>query len=135
MSPDLGRSFFRELNAWMNTLPCIRSAVAAAIIDVQMPGMDGYELAEHLRSDSHTADMPILFVSANYTEEHHIFRGYSAGAVDFMTKPLKPEVLLGKLRFDHWFMKGVCHTHALRAVLEHLRKEVEHVLAIAETIE
>ena len=72
---------------------------AAAIIDVQMPGMDGYELAEHLRSDSHTADMPILFVSANYTEEHHIFRGYSAGAVDFMTKPLKPEVLLGKLRF------------------------------------
>ena len=72
---------------------------AAAIIDVQMPEMDGYELAEHLRSDARTADMPILFVSANYTEEHHIFRGYSAGAVDFMTKPLKPEVLLGKLRF------------------------------------
>ena len=73
---------------------------AAAIIDVQMPGMDGYELAEHLRSDARTADMPILFVSANYAQEHHIFRGYSAGAVDFMTKPLKPEVLLGKLRFS-----------------------------------
>ena len=37
MSPDLGRSFFRELNAWMNSLPCIRSAVAAAIIDAAAP--------------------------------------------------------------------------------------------------
>jgi PAS domain S-box-containing protein len=71
---------------------------ALAILDVQMPVMDGYELAALLRSDSRTRNIPIVFLSAVYSEEPYIFRGYESGAVDFITKPFNPEVLLSKVR-------------------------------------
>ena len=71
---------------------------AMAILDVQMPGMSGYELAEHLRSDSGTAVLPIVFVTASYADEQHMFRGYAAGGTDYIIKPIAPEVLLGKTR-------------------------------------
>lgn len=70
---------------------------ALAILDVQMPIMDGYELAEHLRSAEKTRRLPIIFLTAVYSDEAHIFRGYEAGAVDFITKPYRPEVLLCKV--------------------------------------
>ncbi len=72
---------------------------AAAILDVQMPGMDGYELAEILRSEPRTQGLPILFITAVNRDEHQVFRGYQAGAVDFLPKPIQQEVLLNKLHF------------------------------------
>jgi len=84
---------------------------ALAILDVQMPGMNGYELAELLRSDDRTTHLPILFVSAIYHDDHHIFRGYQAGAVDFLVKPYNPEVLLNKLRF---FLKLDAQSRSLK---------------------
>ncbi|RJQ83818.1 MAG: response regulator [Desulfobacteraceae bacterium] len=69
---------------------------ALAIVDVQMPEMDGYELAELLRDQKHTRNLPIIFLSAVFYDEHHVFRGYDAGAVDFITKPYHPKILLGK---------------------------------------
>jgi len=71
---------------------------ALAILDVQMPEMDGYELAEILRSEESTASLPIIFVSAIYSDEYHHRKGYDAGAVDFMSKPFIPEILLSKAR-------------------------------------
>jgi CheY-like chemotaxis protein len=52
---------------------------AVAILDVMMPGMNGYELAEHLRGDKLTRVIPIVFVTASYVDEHYQFRGYEAG--------------------------------------------------------
>lgn len=72
---------------------------AMAILDVQMPEMDGYELAELLRSDPKTCHLPIIFMSAVYSDDYHVFRGYEAGAVDFLTKPYNPDILLNKVRF------------------------------------
>lgn len=69
-----------------------------AILDVQMPEMDGYELAEILLSNPSTVRMPIIFVTAAYSDEYHLFRGYEAGAVDYIVKPFEPAVLLGKVR-------------------------------------
>ena len=69
-----------------------------AILDVQMPGMDGYELAELLRGNPSTAALPIIFVSAIYSDEYHHRKGYDSGAVDFMSKPFIPEILLSKVR-------------------------------------
>ncbi len=69
---------------------------ALAIVDVQMPEMDGYELAELLRGQVQTRNLPIIFLSAVYHEEHYIFKGYDAGAVDFIIKPYHPRILLGK---------------------------------------
>ena len=71
---------------------------ALAILDVQMPGMDGYELAELLRNKERTNRLPIIFLSAVYSDEYHVFRGYEAGAVDFITKPYDPKVLISKVK-------------------------------------
>ncbi|MBE3074377.1 MAG: response regulator, partial [Actinobacteria bacterium] len=71
---------------------------AVAILDVQMPAMNGYELAEHLRGDQKTQGIPIVFLTAEYSDEQHMFRGYEAGGVDYITKPFAPEVLLGKVK-------------------------------------
>lgn len=72
---------------------------ALAILDVQMPEMDGYELAELLRSDPKTKDLPVIFLSAVYHDDYHIFKGYESGAVDFITKPYEPKILLSKVNF------------------------------------
>ena len=71
---------------------------ALAIVDVQMPEMDGYELVELLRGNEATASLPIIFVSAIYSDEYHHRKGYDSGAVDFMSKPFIPEILLSKVR-------------------------------------
>jgi PAS domain S-box-containing protein len=71
---------------------------ALAILDVQMPEMDGYELAELLLGDPATSRIPIIFVTAAYSDEQHLFKGYKSGAVDYIMKPFDPEVLLGKVR-------------------------------------
>ena len=75
----------------------LRHRFALAILDVQMPGMDGYELAEILLADPATARTPIIFVTAAYSDEAHQFKGYSAGAVDYLVKPYDPMVLLSKV--------------------------------------
>ncbi len=69
-----------------------------AIVDVQMPGMDGYEFVELLRGNESTAMLPVIFVSAIYSDEYHYRKGYDAGAVDFLSKPFIPEVLISKVR-------------------------------------
>jgi putative two-component system response regulator len=69
-----------------------------AILDVQMPKMDGYELAELLRGNESTSKLPIIFLSAMYSDEYHHRKGYDAGAVDFLSKPYIPDILLSKVR-------------------------------------
>jgi two-component system sensor histidine kinase/response regulator len=68
--------------------------VALALLDVQMPEMDGFELAELMRGAARTRFVPIIFVTASARETWRVFRGYEVGAVDFLFKPLDP-VLLG----------------------------------------
>lgn len=70
---------------------------ALAILDVRMPGMDGYELATLLRGDPKTSHLPIIFLTAELAEQAAIFKGYEAGAVDYIVKPYNPRVLRGKV--------------------------------------
>ncbi|MBN1991842.1 MAG: hybrid sensor histidine kinase/response regulator [Anaerolineae bacterium] len=69
-----------------------------AIVDVQMPEMDGYELVELWRGNTSTASLPVIFVSAIYSDEYHHRKGYDAGAVDFLSKPFVPQILLSKVK-------------------------------------
>ena len=69
-----------------------------AIIDIQMPEMDGYELVTLLRGNQSTAHLPIIFVSAIYSDEYHHHKAYDTGAVDFLSKPLIPDVFLSKVK-------------------------------------
>jgi signal transduction histidine kinase len=70
--------------------------VALALLDVQMPEMDGFELAELMRGSRRTDQVPIIFITAGAHDQRRLFRGYDVGAVDFLFKPVEPHVLLGK---------------------------------------
>ncbi|HVV84266.1 MAG TPA: hybrid sensor histidine kinase/response regulator [Kofleriaceae bacterium] len=71
--------------------------VALALLDVQMPEMDGFELAELMRGTERTKHVPIIFVTAGTRDPQRVFRGYDSGAVDFLFKPLEPHVLKSKV--------------------------------------
>jgi signal transduction histidine kinase len=101
------------LEAILDPLPCrtvrassgeealrylLKEDVAVILLDVQMPGIDGYETANAIKGRDRTRSIPIIFLSAIDREIHHQLRGYSSGAVDFLPKPLNPEVLVAKVR-------------------------------------
>lgn len=70
--------------------------VALALIDVQMPGLNGFELAELMRGNERTRRVPIIFVTAGAANGQRRFQGYEAGAVDFIQKPIEPDILRSK---------------------------------------
>ena len=70
--------------------------VALALLDVQMPRMDGFELAELMRGSERTREVPIIFVTAAARDQHRLFQGYESGAVDFLYKPIEPHILENK---------------------------------------
>lgn len=70
--------------------------VALALLDVQMPKMDGFELAELMRGSERTREVPIIFVTAAARDQHRLFKGYETGAVDFLYKPIEPHILENK---------------------------------------
>jgi CheY-like chemotaxis protein len=70
---------------------------AVILLDVAMPGMDGLETAAHIKSRERTRDVPIIFLTAVHPDAEHAFRGYSAGAVDYVSKPFDPWVLRAKV--------------------------------------
>ena len=71
--------------------------VALALVDVQMPVMNGFELAELMRGSERTRGVPIIFLTAATAEHGRVFRGYEAGAVDFLFKPFDPQLLRSKV--------------------------------------
>jgi two-component system sensor histidine kinase/response regulator len=73
-----------------------RQEVALAFLDVHMPEMDGFELAELMRGSERTRHVPIIFVTAGEHDPRRIFKGYDSGAVDFLHKPIEPRVLTNK---------------------------------------
>ncbi|HEX2147921.1 MAG TPA: response regulator [Pseudorhizobium sp.] len=74
----------------------LKHDVALALVDVQMPGLNGFELAELMRGNERTRRIPIIFVTAG-TADGRRFRGYEAGAVDFIQKPIEPDILRSKV--------------------------------------
>lgn len=76
----------------------LKKNYALIILDVQMPDMDGFEVAETLAGYSKTKDIPIIFLSAVNTEKKFITKGYASGGKDYVTKPVDPEILLLKVK-------------------------------------
>jgi signal transduction histidine kinase len=74
----------------------LRHEVALALVDVQMPGLNGFELAELMRGNERTRRVPIIFVTAGSADMQRRFQGYEAGAVDFIHKPIEPDILRSK---------------------------------------
>ncbi|WP_133740118.1 response regulator [Actinorugispora endophytica] len=70
---------------------------AVILLDVVMPGMDGFETAAHIKQREKTKDIPIIFLTAEGIDRHQVFRGYASRFVDYMTKPLDPWLLRAKV--------------------------------------
>jgi CheY-like chemotaxis protein len=121
------------LSSLNQTLVCVRSGEAALkallrdefaviLLDVVMPGMDGFETATHIKRRARTHDVPIIFLTAAGVEPDHAFRGYAAGAVDYIAKPFDPWVLRAKVAvFVDLYLKN----HRLAEQAELLHKQAE----------
>lgn len=96
--------------------------VALALLDVQMPGMDGFELAELIRGSERTRHVPLIFVTAASRDQHRLFKGYETGAVDFLYKPIDPHILNSKVNvFFELYRQKRALAHELQERTETLR--------------
>ena len=97
---------------------CLHHEFALALLDVNMPEMNGYELAALMRGEKPHSAVPIIFVTAACQQEEQIFQGYSAGAVDYLVKPLREEILLNKVKVFldiHRQKQEITHLNAVLA--------------------
>src|SRR5688500_12340496 len=78
-------------------LALVAEQFARLILDVRMPGMTGFELAEVIKKRKKTAQVPIIFLTAYYSEDQHVLEGYGSGAVDYLHKPVNPQILRSKV--------------------------------------
>ena len=98
---------------------------ALALLDIQMPEMDGYELAGILREEEKTAHLPFIFISAVYTDNLNVFKGYEKGAFSFITKPFQPEILINKVKFFIDKHQQEIELYELNEELKNTNKELE----------
>jgi len=110
----------------------LRNDYQLIILDVQMPGMDGFEVAETIAGYSKTKSIPILFLSAVKIDKRFISQGYAAGGVDYITKPFDPDLLMLKVRS---FYRLSEQTRELKAMQESLKEEVEQRRLAQEALE
>ncbi|HEY1916344.1 MAG TPA: response regulator [Streptosporangiaceae bacterium] len=94
---------------------------AVILLDVVMPGMDGFETAAHIKRRAKTRDIPIIFLTAASSEPDYAFRGYAAGAVDYIAKPFDPWVLRAKVSV---FVELYAKNQQLREQAELLRSQL-----------
>jgi signal transduction histidine kinase len=78
-------------------LALVAEQFALLILDIRMPGMTGFELAEVIKKRKKTAQVPIIFLTAYYSEDQHVLEGYGSGAVDYLHKPVNPQILRSKV--------------------------------------
>ncbi len=103
----------------------LASDIALALVDVNMPEMDGFELAELMRGSERTRDVPVIFLTAAVPEGDRIFRGYEAGAVDFLFKPIHPNLLVSKVEV---FAK----LHRQKLELARQLEQIQHAQAMSD---
>src|ERR1700684_762660 len=101
---------------------------AAILLDVKMPEMDGFQTAELIRARKRSRHTPILFLTA-YKSDEHLFRGYDMGAVDFLFKPIVPEILRSKVSV---FVELSRHATLLRRQAEVLAKAEQKFRSLLE---
>ncbi|MCE3270770.1 MAG: putative histidine kinase, atypical hybrid [Ramlibacter sp.] len=94
---DPGYRLVRAMSGDAALLALMADEFAVLVLDVRMPGMTGFELAQMVKERRKTARIPIIFLSAYYNEDQHVLEGYGSGAVDYLHKPVNPAVLRSKV--------------------------------------
>ncbi|MCK9203397.1 MAG: response regulator [Bacteroidales bacterium] len=98
--------------------------ISLVLLDVNMPGMDGFETAELMRGSERTKSIPIIFITATFRQPKQIFRGYETGAVDYLYKPLDRKILQNKIKAYIDFFK---QKYALQITTKQLQKTIEEL--------
>ena len=127
-----GRSVFQAGSADEALALMLEHEFALAILDVQMPVMNGFELAELMRGTERTRHIPIIFVSAAGREMNYAFQGYESGAVDFLQKPLDAYVVTSKVNV---FVDLHRHRKALKREMEALAASHREQEALVEKLQ
>jgi two-component sensor histidine kinase len=103
-------------------LALVKNEFAAIVLDIHMPDLDGFKLAELIKQRKRTQHVPIIFLTAYYQEDKDVLQGYGAGAVDYLSKPINPLILKSKVDvFVDLFRK----THALTKLNQAMEAEIE----------
>lgn len=110
----------------------LKNTYALIILDVQMPDMDGFEVAEAISGNKKTQDTPIIFLSAVNTEKRFITKGYTSGGIDYLVKPFDPDILLLKV---HTFCRLFEQTQELSRIHKSLKEEIEERKKIESELE
>ncbi len=95
---DFNVEFIRSLSGNEALVNTFLHDFALAIVDIQMPEMDGYETVEYLRQEERTKFLPVIFVSAIYKDDFYVVKGIESGAVDLISKPINQDILRGKVK-------------------------------------
>ncbi|PYR95574.1 MAG: hybrid sensor histidine kinase/response regulator [Acidobacteria bacterium] len=132
MLEPTGCTPIRALSADEALLAMLRHEFAAMILDIRMPGMSGIELANLVKQRRRTQDVPILFLTAHLVEDDDVLRGYGVGAVDYLSKPIKADILRSKIAV---FVELYRKTRALEALNERLAAEIAERQRAQEVIQ
>ncbi|HTL29088.1 MAG TPA: response regulator, partial [Tepidisphaeraceae bacterium] len=124
---ELGENIVRAYSGREALRALLKEQVAVILLDVNMPGMDGFETASLIRQRKNSEDIPIIFVTA-YGDETHASRGYSIGAVDYIQTPVLPEVLKTKVSV---FVELYRKSEQVRRQAESLRRRAEQLQKLA----
>lgn len=111
----------------------VKEEFALIVLDIHMPGMSGFELAQLIKQRKKTASVPIIFLTAYYSEDQHELAGYETGAVDYLHKPINPSILRSKVGvFAELFMKTREIAAANQALVDEIneRRRVQQELIV-----
>lgn len=108
---------------------------ALILLDVQMPDMDGFEVAEFLSQEEHTRETPIIFVTAAYADDMNRIRGYGSGAVDYIVKPINDAILISKVRVFLELYRGKQELRRLLAELDQRNRQLQEEITERQRLE
>jgi PAS domain S-box-containing protein len=139
MLSPLGCTLVRALSADEALLCLLRGEYAAIVLDIRMPDMSGIELAKLIKQRKRSQHVPILFLTAHMIDESDVLQGYGVGAVDYLSKPINPDILRSKVSV---FIDLFTKTRALAALNDALQNEAAErekaqlaLLAVNEELE
>ncbi|TMH60439.1 MAG: response regulator [Betaproteobacteria bacterium] len=126
---DLGQNLYTAASGEQALKQVLERDFAVILLDVNMPGLNGLETAALIRNRSRSAHIPIIFITADFNDEHHMQKGYALGAVDYIASPVVPEILQAKVKvFVDLFLLA---QQARRQAAEHLALVEERVARAA----
>src|SRR5262249_1593507 len=129
---DPGYRLIRAESGEQALLALVDEEFALLILDIRLPGMTGFELAQMIKQRKKTADVPIIFLTAYYNEDQHVLEGYGTGAVDYLVKPVNPSILRSKVAV---FAELHRKSRALVAEITERRRVEDQLRELNDTLE